>query len=71
MSTEDKFCGECKRGPHHGQMWAYPSKRMPVFILDGLFIHEGVYEFFDGVWIWNGPTVRGPSVVRRWAGMKR
>jgi hypothetical protein len=49
-----KFVGECKRGPYDGKWLVHWSGRKLVYIKDGLFIREGVYEFHGGVWIWGG-----------------
>jgi hypothetical protein len=53
----DKFAGECRNGPYHGQKLAHWSKRKVVLIKDGAIIREGAYEFFDGVWLWCGPRM--------------
>jgi hypothetical protein len=53
-AAETKFEGECKRGPYDGQLLVHWSGRKLVYVKDGLFIREGVYEFLGGVWIWSG-----------------
>lgn len=55
--TDKKYAGECVRGPYARQNLVHHAKRKVVLIKDGALVREGAYEFMDGIWLWDGPSV--------------
>lgn len=53
----EKYAGECVRGPYDGKILVHWSTTKPVYVFDGVHKREHSYEYFDGIWRWNGPAV--------------
>lgn len=60
--------GKCLGGPYAGQKYVHERSEFKVFMCDGnldgaLVQREGVYEFHNGVWIWDGPSVKAADYI--------